>query len=89
LIVMLNGLERDFARSQEFRPILLWSSLLGMAASVATPLVMSTDAAQELGLSRVGLLGAIVLPYLLFSGAGQLIYWLIVRAGRRDATFAG
>ena len=56
-----------------------------MATSIVSPLRLSSDAARELGMSRVGLLGAIVLPLLACMLVGQGIYRALVRWGPRDA----
>lgn len=82
-----SALEREFDRSQALRPILLGSTLLGIAASVSAPFVVSSDALVDLGMSRIGLPGLIVIPLVACMAVGHAIYWLLVRLGRGDARF--
>lgn len=82
-------LEAAFERAQEYKPILVWSTVLGIVAAVLTPLLVLVlaDTNNDVWAARVPLLGLIVLPLLAFMGGGRVAYWLLVRRGRPGARF--
>ncbi len=78
-------LELAFDRSQAARPVLLWSTVVGICASAVAPIFWAGAwTAPNTHSPAVAVL--IAAPLVLCMGIGGVIYRVLVRAPRRDAT---
>ena len=78
----------DFERSQTARPVLLWSTLVGGAASILATLA-AADLSWGSNTHSPGISLVIVAPIVVCMGIGQGIYRLLVRAPARGARVEG